>query len=131
MARIGWILEDVVDNVTQVMSINPNDGASPAYRKNLTKASSSAPGDAAQALVFEGTDEIPQFDFSGTILTKAQYDLLFFAWKKRHPIKLTDDLGRSFVIYLESFEPARKAPMSPMYPWRHTYSATSIILSGP
>jgi hypothetical protein len=42
-------------------------------------------------------------------------------------VRLTDDLGRSFVIYLESFQPQRA--LSHTHPWKHTYQATAVIVS--
>ena len=126
MARIGWIFEDAVEGTTQIMSINPNEGASPSYQKSLTKATTTAPGEDARALIFEGTDQLPQFDISGVILTQAQYEFLYNAWNKRHPVKLTDDLGRTFLIYFESFQPKRKR--SRIYPWRHEYQASAVVL---
>jgi len=126
MARIGWKFEDPTEGTTQIMPINPNEGASPAYRKTLTKTTTTAPGAGRRALIFEGQDEISQFDFSGAILTKEHYDFILNAWQKRHLLRVTDDLGRVFTLYLESFEPKRMR--SRTYPWRHEYSATSVIV---
>lgn len=128
MARIGWRFEDPVEGSVQIMEINPNDGACPNYQKSLTKSTTTAPGAEAKALLFEGADQVTQFDFSGVILEKSQYDFLYTAWKKRHPVKLTDDLGRTFIIYFEGFTPSRKAPMTPAHPWRHTYQATTVVI---
>ena len=127
MARIAWRFEDPVEGTTELMEINPNAGASPAYEKNLTKHTTTAPGADAAVIVFEGSDNVIQFDFSGVILTEAQYEFLYNAWRKRHPVKLTDDLGRSFVIYFESFKPTRK--LSRTYPWRHEYQATTVVIA--
>lgn len=124
--RIGWKFEDPVEGTTEIMEINPNEGASPTYQKNLTKATSTAPGAGAQALIFEGTDQPVQFDFSGIILTKTQYEFLYRAWSKRHPVRLTDDLGRTFTIYFETFSPTRK--LSKTYPWRHEYHASTVVI---
>lgn len=124
--RIGWKFEDPVEGTIEIMEINPNEGASPSYQKSLTKATTTAPGAEARTLIFEGTDQPPQFDFSGVILTKSQYDFLYRAWSKRHPVRLTDDLGRTFTIYFESFAPTRKR--SKTYPWRHEYQATTVVL---
>jgi hypothetical protein len=126
MARVGWKFEDSVEGTTEVMQINPNEGASPSYQKSLTKGTTSAPGAQAQALLFEGTDQPSQFDFSGVILEQSQYDFLYRAWAKRHPVKLTDDLGRTFIIYFETFQPKRK--LSHTHPWRHEYQATTVVI---
>lgn len=128
MARIAWTFVDPVASTTEYMSINPNAGASPAYQKNLAKSVTTAPGGEAQVLISEGADSIVQFDFSGVILTQAQYEFLLTAFQKRHPVELTDDLGRTFTIYLESFTPERQ--LSRTYPWKHTYQASSVVISG-
>jgi hypothetical protein len=126
MARIPWRWEDPVDGTVALMPINPNAGASPKYAKTLTKKTTTAPGNLARALIFEGPDAVTQFDFSGAILTEAHYNFILNAWRKRHPVKLTDDLGRTFTIYIETFSPERK--LSKTYPWRHTYQATAVIV---
>lgn len=123
--RIGWIFEDVVEGTVQVMQVNPNSGASPAFKKNITTSTTTAPGN--RVLLFEGSDEPQHFDFSGVILTKDHYDFILAAWQKRHLIRLTDDLGRTFDLYIESFTPTRK-PTTAQYPWRHDYQATAIIV---
>lgn len=124
MARIAWIFEDPTEGTTEFMQINPNEGASPAFQKNLTKKTTTA----GRALVQEGQDSVKQFDFSGVILQKSQYDFLYTAWNKRHPVLLTDDLGRQFTIYFESFSPTRK--LSRTYPWKHDYQATTVVVDG-
>lgn len=126
MARIPWRFEDLVEGTVALMPINPNEGASPSYQKSLTKSTTTAPGAAARPLVFEGTDQVSQFDFSGVLLTQAHYQFLKDAWDKRHPVRLTDDLGRQFIIYFESFVPKRD--LSRTYPWKHTYQATTVIV---
>lgn len=126
MARIPWRWEDVIDGTVQFMPINPNDGASPKYQKNLTKNTTTAPGSTGTVIISEGADTPPQFDFSGDIVTQEHYDFIYNAWAKRHPVRLTDDLGRTFVIYMESFSPSRK--LSRTYPWRHSYDATAVVI---
>lgn len=127
MARIAWRFEDPVEGTVEFMPINPNEGASPSYQKTLTKSTTTAPGGEARPLVFEGADAVSQFDFSGVLLTQAHYDFILNAWRKRHPVRLTDDLGRTFTIYIESFTPKRD--LSRTYPWKHTYQATAVILA--
>lgn len=126
MARIAWRWEDQVEGTVEFMSLNPNEGASPTFQKQLTKETTTAPGNSGQVLIYEGADQPSEFTFSGSILTEEQYNFLYNAWSKRHPVQLTDDLGRVFVIYLEAFSPKRVR--SKTYPWRHTYDASAVIL---
>lgn len=127
MARIAWRFEDLVEGTVLLMPINPNEGASPTYQKSLTKSTTTAPGGEAQCLIFEGADAVTQFDFSGVLLTQEHYEFVLNAWRKRHPVNLTDDLGRTFTIYFESFSPQRT--LSRTYPWKHTYQATTVIVN--
>lgn len=128
MARIPWRWEDLSDGSVAYMPINPNEGASPNYDKNLTTATTTAPGAIGAVLVFEGTDTPSEFNFSGVLLTKDHYDFIFRVWEKRHLLRLTDDLGRVFTVYMKTFHPERK--LSRTYPWKHTYQATAIIVDG-
>lgn len=126
MARIAWRWEDPTEGTVEFMSINPNEGASPSYTKTLTKEMTTAPGAEGSRLIYEGADSGSEFAFSGVILTQEQYEFLQRAWEKRHLVILTDDLGRVFTIYLESFTPRRVR--SRTYPWRHTYDASAVIV---
>jgi hypothetical protein len=126
MARIAWRWEDPTEGTVEFMSINPNEGASPSYSKGLTKETTTAPGGEKNILIYEGADQGSDFQFSGVILTQEQYEFLQRAWEKRHLVLLTDDLGRIFTLYLESFTPKRVR--SKTYPWRHTYDATAVIV---
>jgi hypothetical protein len=125
MARIAWMFRDYIEGTTLFMAINPNEGASPEYMKGLSQQTTTAPD--GRVLVFEGAPQPQKFDFSGVILEQAHYEFLYNAWKKRHPIEITDDLGRVFQVYFESFSPKRE--VSGSLPWRHTYSATTVIVS--
>jgi hypothetical protein len=124
--RIAWRWEDPTEGTVEFMSINPNDGASPTFAKGLTKETTTAPGGERNVLIYEGADAATEFQFSGVLLTQEQYEFLHRAWEKRHVVLLTDDLGRIFTIYLESFNPKRVR--SATYPWRHTYDATAVVV---
>lgn len=124
--RIAWRWEDPTEGTVEFMSINPNEGASPSYAKNLTKETTTAPGGERNTLIYEGADQASEFQFTGVILTEEQYEFLRLAWEKRHLVLLTDDLGRIFTLYLESFTPKRVR--SNTYPWRHTYDASAVIV---
>lgn len=122
--RVPWVFTDPVEVTTETMEINPNSGASPEFRKNIIKKATVGAG--GQTVIFEGNDEPVSMEFSGVILTEDQYNFLHTAYEKRHLVTLTDDLGRDFVIYFESFSPKRK--LSRNHPWRHDYSASVVIV---
>lgn len=124
-----WVFTDPTVPESWTMEINPNEGAAPAYKKNLTHKSTAAPD--GQTLIFEGQQDPQSFNFSGVILSQTQYDKLVEWFKKRTLITITDDLLRTWVVYIESFEPKRKAPTKPDYPYRHDYSMSTVVISGP
>lgn len=126
MSRIAWRWEDPTEGTVEFMSINPNEGASPSYAKTLTKETTTAPGAQGQVLIYEGADQTSDFSFSGVILFQEQYEFLQLAWERRHLVLVTDDLGRIFTLYLETFTPKRVR--SKTYPWRHTYDASAVIV---
>lgn len=129
MARIPWILTDPAAVETYVFEVNPREGGSPSYRKNITTKTTTAPAagaEGARTLLFEGADEPSSFDANGTLLTEAQYDALLEWYNKRVLLQLEDDLGRTFVIYLTGID-FKRTP-KPSHPWRHTFAFTSVLV---
>lgn len=126
MARTAWIFEDLVTSETYDLVVNPNEGGTPEYRKNITSQTTAAPD--GRVVLFEGRDEPKRMTVSGTILTEDLYNQFVTWFNKRNIIKITDDLGREFECYIESFNPQRVRSVS--HPWRHTYSMEIIIIEG-
>lgn len=122
MNVVRWTFYDGTDTYT--FEINPDTGGSPAYAKTITSQSTLAPN--GKTLVFEGTDQVPKFEFSGTILTEAHFNAFLEWWDKRRQIQVTDDLGRQFWIYLETFTPTRVRAVQ--HPWKHSYQVSAVIL---
>ncbi len=123
---VRWEFFDPVLSSTYVFDVNPNDGGSPSYEKTITQESTSAPD--GKPLIFEGQDQVNRLEWSGVILTQAHYDAYVTWWQKRRQIKLTDDYGRQFWIYLTSFKPTRRITGQRTYPWRHDFNVTAVIL---
>lgn len=117
-----WTFFDPTTSTTAEFEINPNDGGSPSLVKNITASSTVAPGGAT--ILMEGSSQLQDFTFSGTILTQSQYDQMVTWFTKTNVIQLTDDLGRTYDIYIKEFAPKRVRASS--HPWKHTYSVTAI-----
>lgn len=124
--RIGWQIYDPVTAETITLEINPNDDGSLQYEKQMTYKNTSAPG--GNVVAFEGRDAPYTSSFSGVLLTENQYNTYVDIFSKRYPLQLTDDLGRSFLVYFTSFKPKRK--ISRTYPWRHEYTCDYYIMGG-
>lgn len=124
MARIAWNFYDPSTSDSYDWVINPNEADSPQYTKNIYQTSSSGPD--GNTILMEGKDEVKTMSFSGIVLTEAQYNEMITWFTKRNQIQITDDLGRTFDIYIRSFQPKRVR--SNNYPWRHTYTVEVIVL---
>ena len=124
MARTAWTLTDPVTLDTYDLTINPNQGGTPSYRKTISFQNTAAPD--GKVLMFEGRDEPQQMSVSGVILDEALLNALVTWYEKRYAVTVEDDLGRTFNIYITSFDPKRERSVS--HPWRHSYTLEYTIL---
>lgn len=120
-----WLIEDPAAADTYSFNINPSEGGSPGYQKNITEENTTAPN--GKTLLWEGLDEPQTLEFEGTILEQVQYDAFVDWFQKRRQVRLTDDLGRVYWVYITSFQPKRERAFH--YPWKHSYTMTCTILS--
>lgn len=124
MAVVKWTFTDPVLAQTYVFDVNPNSGGTLSYEKSLTYTNTSAPD--GKTLIFEGRQKVQEASFSGIILEEAQLNV-FDEWaRRRNQIYMTDDLNRSFTIYVTKFEAERVRARS--HPWKHTYKVYFVVL---
>jgi hypothetical protein len=125
MPSFRWLLHDpfIGDNYT--FDMNPNADSSPQLKKTLAFVATAAPDGAL--IIAEGRDQPMQMQLTGTLLTQTQYTTLSSWFTRRHPIVLTDDLGRQLTIYITGFSPKRK--VSRNFPWRHDYTVDCYVFS--
>lgn len=121
--RVPWTFQEVYDPDIYEFAVNPLDAEMPSIQKTIVERKTSA----GRSIIFQGRDQVQTLSFSGTILTELHFRKMEEWFLKEKQINLKDDLGRSYWIYLTSFTPARQP--STDYPWRHEYSAESIVLS--
>lgn len=121
---VRWTLHDPTVPETYTFHVNPNAGGTPGITKNLTTEVTAAPD--GSAIIFEGRPEPQTLSFSGVILEQAHLDALMTWFQKEHQLRLTDDLGRQYWVYLKSFTPTRERARS--HAWKHTYTAEATIL---
>lgn len=122
---VRWTFYDPTNSTTYTFPINPSEGGSPIHKKTMTYQNTLSPG--GRVLIFEGQTEAQEVEFSGTILDQAQYDAMVLWFNKRHQIRLTDDLGRQFNIYITEFTPKRERAYH--HPWKHSYSVKYVVMS--
>ena len=125
MTVVRWQFTDPVALTTYSFEINPQAGGSPDRAKTFGTELTLAPG--GNVVVFEGQRPVLTHEFSGALYTEEHYAAFVTWWKKAYPIRITDDLGRTFDVVLTGFNPSRV--YSPSRPYKHTFTATSTVLS--
>lgn len=119
-----WEFYDHVTDSTEVLGIDPRDVDMGGIRKRITEQSAASP--TGQRLLFEGRRQPQEMSFSGVTLTKAQY-IVFKDWSdKNYQIRVTDDLGRVYWLYITKFSPTRKR--NPGEAWLTDYNITATVL---
>jgi hypothetical protein len=119
-----WSLLDPVTYDSHTFELNPYEGGS-FTRKKKTATLKTAASD-GKNIMFEGRQEPQQTTFTGILYSEEEMQ----AWRewsnKRYQVQLTDDLGRSFSIYIKSlsFDRVRSA----VHPWKHKYTVEAMIL---
>lgn len=125
MAR--WQLYDPTVPETYVFPVNPNEGGTPNRAKRIDTQVPAAPD--GKVLLWEGRDEPQKIDIKGVILEQAQLDAFNLWFNKRHQVRLTDDLGRQYWVYMTTFNATRNRRVS--HPWHHSYDMSFTILDNP
>lgn len=121
---VRWVLDDPVTLASYTVPVNPNRGGTPSFQKNFNFSNTSGPN--GSVLAFEGRDELRRMSVSGTILEQAHLETLQTWAEKRYQLQLTDDLGRTFDIYITGFDATRIRARS--HPWKHEYTLNYIIV---
>lgn len=119
---VRWKFEDLATSESYDFEINPNEGGSPQYKKTITYQQTLA----GNALIFEGADETFTSSFTGTLLSEDQHQTFVDWWQKRHLIRLTDDLARTYMIYITAYEPKRVRAATNH--WKHEYTVSYTIV---
>lgn len=118
--RIAWLFFDGVN--TYELPINPNEAKMPSPKRSvLTKPTCSG-----RQVSYQGREEVATIDFSGVLLSEAQYRVFREWFLKRQQIRITDDLGLKYWVYLKTFNPTRVKNNT--HEWYHTYSASGVVL---
>lgn len=118
-----WFFHDPIASTTYTFEINPKSGGTPSRKKKIAYQATTAGG----TLVFEGTDEVKDVEIQGTLLTQAQLDAMNTWFDKRRYIEVTDDLARSFTIYITEFTATRSWRRS--HPWRHDWTMRYLVVT--
>lgn len=126
MGRVAWTLTSTdASPETYSFEVNPKtDAGSFSITKSQNYIESAGPN--GQTLIHERVDDPIKVSYSGVLLTELQYDALVTWAAKEDPVILTDDLGQSSSILIDSLEFTR-APRR-HYPWRHEFTLTGFVM---
>lgn len=126
MAVVKWKFTDAHASTPLVYEfhINPNEGGSPAYTKNITTSISLGPNHAG--MIQEGQMTNATLTFRGVILTQEHYEALEKWFARRVMLDLDDDLGRQFRGVFSAFTPTRTRRA--FNPWYHTFDAAFTVI---
>ena len=126
MSRAAWSLATTgTTPEIYYFEVNPKaDGGSLGVSKSPTYAV--AAGYSGKTVVHETTDEIARVQYSGVLLTPGQNTSISEWYLKEEPLILTDDLGQSALVYLDSLEFTRAPKRA--HPNRMEFSFTGYVL---
>lgn len=125
MAVVRWTLWDPVLGTTLTFPVNPSESFLPQREKQMVTEKTTA----GVLVAFEGEESPQEFNFSGTFLDESSYDFMVTWFEKRYQLRLTDDLGNQFWVYLKAFRPKRKRASN--HEWAFTYDAAGLIMDIP
>ncbi len=122
-ALVRWQFYDPATG-THMFAMNPDSGGTPKYAKTITEVPTTA-GD-GRSLLFEGSDVAAAMEFSGIVHDLAEADVFVQWFGKHRQVRVTDDLGRQFWIFLTGLEITRKRSRN--FPAKATFKVTAVIL---
>jgi hypothetical protein len=125
MSVVRWRIFDPDTDTTWVFPMNPKSGALPARQRNIAQQAVSAV-DSKQVLLFEGSENARTISWDGMILTEQFYLDILKWFDTHHQVRLTDDLGQTWWVYLTKFNPKRVNKHS--HPWAMTYDVECLII---
>lgn len=134
MERKAWSVYDPVLDETVYLEVNPSeDSGSHGINKSIiyaapisTFVSSSGHLKVDAMLIAEGPAERESFQYNGTVYTEAQFNMMRALSNKGYPVEMTDDLGRTFLVYITAFEPKRERSVK--FKWKHTYTLAGLVI---
>jgi len=128
MSRTAWSLSTTgASPEVYYFEVNPKaDGGSFGVSKAPSYTALPQAEYSSKTLIFETVDDPKRVQYSGVLLSSAQYGALVNWHLKSEPVILTDDLGRSTLIYLDTLELTRAPKQN--HPNRQEFSFSGYVL---
>lgn len=123
MTVTRWRLESLDGQESYEFAINPNDQSSPIPTRDIQWSWTRAGFTGLRA--GRGPH---RWEFSGVLRSKAQFDAFKYWVGRKEKVRLTDDLGRGYLLRLMSFKPRQEGGYrGANVPWRHEYSMECLV----
>jgi len=139
--KVAWQFYDPIGDESYSFPVNPNaDTSNIGVNKNITYSVASAaysgdngatPADIPYtnvSVILDSVDEVKSFNFSGILYSAEEYFWLMYWSTRNNYVELTDDIGRTFEVYVTSFKTERVR--SRKFPWKHSYSMETVVRNG-
>ena len=124
---VHWRFDDPDSGDHWTFVVNPNKMSSPFAARNLTLAHGTKAGPRRIRAVDNAPSAPKSWTFSGYYYTKAHHDTLW-QWATRDSMtRVTDHLGRTFEVIIESFNPVDRRPRANAM-WRGQFEMTCLVL---
>ena len=101
-----WEFYDFVTDSTYTMELNPQQVNMGGVTKTISERGASSP--TGKRILFEGRREPQVISFDGVIFNKDEYVRFENLANKNYQVRLTDDLGRVYWVYVTNFSPGRR-----------------------
>lgn len=127
LPTVRWTFTDMDTGESYTVPINPNNSSDPeGPARNLTYAYGVAAGQ-ERVRTIERPPDINTWQFGGVIYTKEHYDALASWARKTGLVHISDHLGRTFEVIMQTFEPTDRRPR-PNRMWNLTYTMRAMVL---
>lgn len=117
-----WTFTTTGDSMT--LEVNPfemNDSQGGAAVREYSRTL------AGDFVASSSPSELVEWAWTGNTYTQAQYQSLDAWARKQTPVQITTHLGRTYRVYMKSFEPEDRTPTQTK-PWRHRYTMRAMVL---
>lgn len=119
---VRWTLEDEFTNDTVTLIFNPAEADLPSIEKKVTFAESLA----GRAYAMEGAPSLGTMTFKGVTLSEAQNTQMVAIARHQRVVKLTDDLGNSWRVWVTKY--TRSRVRAATRPWKMKYDMQVVVI---
>ena len=128
-SRIPWRFLDPETLDEYSLPVNPHsDNGSFSVKANVVYSVTGGVSatSISNTLVYSNGYEAEAFSFSGNLYEKDDLDSFFSWFSKSYPFQIRDDLGKEYLVMIETFEINRVRARH--YRWKHSYTFTGFVL---